>query len=79
MKRRPSFNFTDQTRLKQSVEEFGRWVEDELKSLAEDVQENRKAAIAALAENDKAVYAISKRLTELSAEIRKLGGSKIVR
>ena len=79
MKRRPSFNFTDQTRLKQSVEEFGRWVEDELKSLAEDVQENRKAAIAALAENDKAVYAISKRLTELSAEIRKLGGPKIVR
>jgi hypothetical protein len=79
MKHRPSFDFTDQNRLRRSVENFGRWVEDELRSLADQIEENRKAAIGAIAEGDKATYALSKRLTELSAEIRKLGGPKIVR
>jgi hypothetical protein len=76
MKRRPSFSFTDEMRLRLSVEEFGRWAEDALRSLGDQIDENRKAAIAALAETDRAIYAVSKRLTELATRIAKVESRK---
>ena len=76
MKHRPSFDFTNEMRLRRSVEAFGRWAEDALRSLGDQIDENRKAAIAALAETDRAIYAVSKRLTEFSTRLAKLESHK---